>query len=175
MWVSDSSYHQAVVKTFGHKCAYGERTLEADRAAVEHLDGMNRFRVGLHIVGNVLVSCKRCNNQKRSDESRIELPLASSGWESYLAHDGSRCVNGCKTCAYWEGVWLDRETRAQKMILACKRITAFRAQFPKAVLCGERARSKHQSIVEDLYRDGQEFASTIIKKSVSSALTDLVL
>jgi predicted restriction endonuclease len=70
MRVSDPSYHRAVVETFGHQCAYCERTLETDRAAVEHLDGMNRFRVGLHIVGNVLVSCKRCNNQKRNDDSR---------------------------------------------------------------------------------------------------------
>jgi hypothetical protein len=174
MRVSDASYAHAVVRTFGNNCAYCERSLEADRAAVEHLDGMNRFRVGLHIVGNVVMSCKRCNNQKRGDDSKVHLPLEGSGWESYLAHDGSRCEPGCKTCFYWEGIWPERETRVRKMFLARERISAFRAQFSKAILCGERARNNHQASVEALYRDGQDFASNRIKKSVSAALIDIL-
>jgi len=57
--VTDPEYTRAVAETFGTGCAYCDRPLEPDRASVEHLDGMNRHRVGLHVAGNVVVSCKR--------------------------------------------------------------------------------------------------------------------
>jgi hypothetical protein len=41
LWVSDPSYSAAVIQAFGHDCLYCGRILEQDRAAVEHLDGMN--------------------------------------------------------------------------------------------------------------------------------------
>ena len=72
---NDASYAKQVAATFGDACAYCGRVLEADRAAVEHLEGMNRFRVGLHIPGNVVVACKRCNSSKRLDDQRPALVL----------------------------------------------------------------------------------------------------
>ena len=79
--VTDIRYADAVTAAFGNSCCYCSRSLEHDRAAVEHLDGMNRFRVGLHIQGNVIVACKRCNGEKRRDDQPRELSLAESGWE----------------------------------------------------------------------------------------------
>jgi len=102
--VTDPNYAFAVFKAFGNACCYCGRALESDRAAVEHLDGMNRFRVGLHIPGNVIVSCTRCNREKRRDDSTPKLVLADSGWESFLSHDSTRCVAGCNSCAYWNSV-----------------------------------------------------------------------
>src|SRR4051812_21277901 len=55
--VNDPRYAKAVCEAFGSNCCYCGRTLESDRASVEHLDGMNRFRIGLHIPGNVIVAC----------------------------------------------------------------------------------------------------------------------
>jgi hypothetical protein len=97
--VSDSDYIEAVVQRFGDCCCYCERPLENDRAAVEHLDGMNRFRAGLHIPGNVTVSCKKCNNEKRRDDQRPELVLANSGWESFRlgrGHGRSQMEHGAR-------------------------------------------------------------------------------
>lgn len=59
---------------------------------------MNRCRAGLHVAGNVLVACRRCNNEKRRDDSLAKLVLANSGWESFLSHDGGRCPSSCLTC-----------------------------------------------------------------------------
>jgi hypothetical protein len=61
---------------------------------------MNRFRVGLHVPGNVAVACRRCNSEKRRDDQKVALILATTGWESFLAHDGTRCAAVCKTCSY---------------------------------------------------------------------------
>ena len=41
--VNDPCYTQAVEAAFGAACCYCGNPLEIDRAAVEHLDGMNRF------------------------------------------------------------------------------------------------------------------------------------
>jgi hypothetical protein len=85
--VTDIRYVGDVANTFGPKCCYCERLLENDRAAVEHLDGMNRFRMGLHIPGNVVVACTRCNREKRRDDSTPQLKLAqtSSFGRQYFA------------------------------------------------------------------------------------------
>lgn len=168
--VSDTSYTQMVAKTFGTSCVYCERHLESDRASVEHLDGMNRFRVGLHVAGNVVVSCKRCNNEKRRDDARPVLSLADSGWESFLAHNGLRCETPCKTCEYWESVWPDRNERIQKMGAAVKHLATFRAKFPESVLWSARAHADLKLTLEAIYRSGQEFAEMTIKEAVVRAL-----
>jgi hypothetical protein len=94
--VADEKYVHAVETEFGGHCCYCGRLLESDRAAVEHPDGMNRFRAGLHIPGNVIVSCKKCNNEKRRDDQLHELTLAlkqaSRGrqrgqWDNFLNLD----------------------------------------------------------------------------------------
>ncbi len=59
-------YAEAVEAAFGSDCCYCQQPLEKDRASVEHLEGMNRFRLGLHIPGNVILACKRCNGEKAS-------------------------------------------------------------------------------------------------------------
>jgi hypothetical protein len=171
--VSDRGYTQAVTEKFGSSCAYCERKLEADRAAVEHLDGMNRFRVGLHIAGNVVISCKRCNSEKRRDDSLPVLHLADSGWESFLAHNGTSCGPDCKTCAYWKTVWPEPEVRMQNLAQARSRIDEFRSEFPAALSHSAQVLSEHKARLEMLYREGQEFAKTTITKSVAQALIQI--
>ncbi|MDA0767020.1 MAG: HNH endonuclease signature motif containing protein [Verrucomicrobia bacterium] len=111
MAVSDPLYGESVIRSFGQNCAYCGSSLENDRSAIEHLDGMNRIRVGLHVPGNVAMACKPCNNEKRRDDQIPQLILANSGWESFLCHDGSRCLEDCKTCAYWAYKWPSEGTR----------------------------------------------------------------
>src|SRR5207237_2307009 len=79
--VTDTDYVNAVAATFSNNCSYCNCALEVDRAALEHLVGMNRLRIGLHVPGNVVLACKRCNNEKRRDDSLQTLDLAESGWE----------------------------------------------------------------------------------------------
>ncbi len=131
--VNDADYARNVVATFGDGCGYCQRPLESDRAAVEHLDGMNRFRVGLHIPGNVIVACKRCNSAKRQDDQLLMLRLAGSGWESFLSHDGSRCEPSCKTCLYWRSVWADEALRENALRSASTKITLFRNSYPDSI------------------------------------------
>lgn len=107
-------YLSAVDSQFGIYCCYCARPLESDRVAIEHPDGMNRFRAGLHIPGNVIISCKKCNNEKRRDDQANILTLANSGWESFLSHDATRCNCDCKTVC--TGVQYGPTTRKKETI-----------------------------------------------------------
>lgn len=173
--VSDSSYHKAVLSTFENRCLYCNRGLEHDRAAVEHLDGMNRFRIGLHVPGNVAMACRRCNSEKRRDDQRVQLILASTGWESFLSHDGSRCEKTCKTCEYWTSVWPDSQTRSVMLQKACHRIHHFRLPFARFIQWSDVTRPAVQTRVEKLYRSCQVFATTEIEKLTADIAFDFGL
>lgn len=85
MNVSDSRYSNSVVAAFGWNCLYCEKQLTASVVpVVEHLNGMNRMSVGLHVPGNVAMACKTCNNQKRNDDQK--LTLAENGWSNIKRH-----------------------------------------------------------------------------------------
>jgi hypothetical protein len=170
--VSNSDYLASVVNAFGHRCIYCNRDLEHDRAAVEHLDGMNRFRVGLHVPGNVAVACRRCNSEKRRDDQKPVLHLAPNGWSSFLAHDGKRCESGCKTCNYWATVWTDPSERSESLLSSQVRIQAFRQPFEKYIIWSDEARAEIQSKVETLYRSCQAFATNEIEKLTSQLTFD---
>jgi hypothetical protein len=167
--VNDGAYADAVAAEFENNCCYCLRPLEKDRAAVEHLDAMNRFRLGLHLPGNVIVSCKRCNGEKRRDDQIGNLTLADGGWESFLSHDSTRCLQDCKTCAYWRAVWPDVAERVARMRMARQKIAAFRARDPNSLDWSERTKRQLQQTVDGLYRDCQEFATARINKSVAEA------
>ncbi len=173
MNVADPRYANAVVAKFGTNCCYCGKELEADRAAVEHLDGMNRFRAGLHIQGNVIVSCKKCNNEKRRDDQLHQLKLADSGWESFLSHDSTKCAETCKTCHYWKLVWPEQKQRSRNLQNALKRIFEFRTEYDQATQLGLKAQlSLHQEL-ERLYRECQSFATSHIKGSLDQVISNL--
>jgi len=167
--VADPKYGNAVETEFGGYCCYCGRLLESDRAAVEHPDGMNRFRAGLHIPGNVIVSCKKCNNEKRRDDQHHELTLAKTGWESFLSHDGTKCGEHCKTCAYWKTVWPD-EIRAQNLKAARRKILEFRARYSESIDLNLKAHDSLRKELDKIYRECQSFASGRIKEAVELLL-----
>lgn len=164
LFVSNADYSTAVIEAFAHRCLYCNRNLEFDRAAVEHLDGMNRFRVGLHVPGNVAVACRRCNSEKRRDDQKPQLSLSESGWESFLSHDGTRCDPSCKTCGYWTSVWPDHSMKIQMLRDAVTRVQTFRIPYRRFIAWSEITRPAIQTRVEGLYRACQHFASTEIAK-----------
>src|SRR5665213_1398932 len=88
--VDGEEYEELVRSHFANRCPYCSCDLLSTISVIEHLDGMNRYRAGLHVPGNVLVACRKCNGEKRRDDSVRTLTLAGSGWESFLSHDGSR-------------------------------------------------------------------------------------
>jgi len=96
--VDSMEYAEIVRRQFNNQCPYCSRDLVNRVSVIEHLDGMNRLRAGLHVPGNVLVACSQCNSEKRRDDSLKVLLLAKSGWESFLSHDGGRCTPSCLTC-----------------------------------------------------------------------------
>jgi hypothetical protein len=175
--VSDPLYAKAVTDAFGHGCLYCGRLLEHDRSAVEHLEGMNRFRLGLHIPGNVAVACVKCNREKRRDDQLQLLTLAKSGWESFLSHDMLRCPKNCKTCIYWTTLIADQEERQARLAAAMERIRAFRTPYTALLAGTERTRTLIKSKVETLYRECQEFAVSRIRElggEVSAELEVLI-
>jgi hypothetical protein len=171
--VTDAAYTEAVASTFENNCCYCCLPLEEDRASVEHLEGMNRFRLGLHIPGNVIVACKRCNGEKRRDDQLIQLILAETGWESFLSHDSTRCEVVCNTCRYWRAVWPNSAERTENVKDARQKITVFRAQYPKSLEWSYRARTLLRSTVDSLYRECQEFATDQIRKTAEQAFLKL--
>lgn len=157
--VNTPVYTQQVEQAFGSACLYCARPLENERAAVEHFEGMNRFRLGLHIPGNVAVACVWCNREKRRDDQMPFLQLAQSGWESFLAHDSSRCPSACKTCAYWKQRFPDESERNRHLKEAARRIHRFRGGFSAVIGEAEKIKGILQNSVEELYRECQDFAT----------------
>ena len=172
MNVTDLAHADAVDAEFGNQCCYCGQPLEKDRAAIEHLDGMNRFQVGLHLPGNVVVACKRCNGEKRRDDQIHDSGLAGSGWEAFLCHDSTRCQPTCKTCSYWREVWPDETQRRENMKKASQKISAFRARYPESMEWSRKAKTILRQEVDKLYRECQVFATDLIKKAVDDAFSD---
>src|SRR5579871_2543536 len=160
MRVDGDTYEVVVRASFENKCPYCLRDLLGNDAVIEHLDGMNRFRSGLHVPGNVLVACRKCNSEKRRDDSLRVLSLAATGWESFLAHDGSRCAPSCVTCCYWRGVWPDEIERKARLDENVSRIRLFRAKFDKFQAIMPSLAEAMPSLLAKLYLDCQSFAET---------------
>jgi hypothetical protein len=163
MRVDGEDYEKLVRERFGSTCPYCSRELTPTDSVIEHLDGMNRYRVGLHVPGNVLVACKRCNSEKRRDDSLQALLLGPTGWESFLSHDGTRCVAACHTCEYWKEVWPDEIERKHRLTSNLSRIRAFRGSFSEFQLLLPDFVKSHPSLLAKLYSDCQIFAEKEIR------------
>lgn len=164
--VDGEGYETLVREQFGNKCPYCSRDLTSALAVVEHLDGMNRYRAGLHVAGNVLVACRKCNGEKRRDDSLRTLSLASSGWESFLSHDGSRCIVSCATCLYWKQIWADDEERTARLRENLSRIHLFRSKFLELQRSLPPLTETLPELLTKLYADCQAFAETEIKSLI---------
>jgi hypothetical protein len=166
--VDSEEYENVVRERFGNRCPYCTRELTNSDSVVEHLDGMNRLRAGLHVPGNEFVACKRCNSEKRRDDSLKTLLLASSGWESFLSHDGTRCAKPCRTCAYWETIWPDKTERVLRLSENLERARSFRATFPEFQQALPSFIETQTALLTKLYTDCQTFA----EREINSLLTD---
>lgn len=129
--VDSEEYEEQVREVFSNRCPYCSRDLAETTSVIEHLDGMNRYRGGLHLPGNVLVACRKCNIEKRRDDSLRVLSHANSGWESFLSHDGTHCAASCPTCLYWRSIWEDEPERPLRLGENLERIRSFRRSFPE--------------------------------------------
>jgi hypothetical protein len=161
--VDSQEYEELVRRLFNNRCPYCSSDLAGTIPVIEHLDGMNRLRAGLHVPGNVLVACKRCNSEKRRDDSQTILSLATTGWESFLSHDGTRCSEACLTCCYWEGIWQDREERRAKLAENLKNVRSFRQAFVEFERVLPSLVRTLPGLLAKLYSDCQSFAETEIK------------
>jgi hypothetical protein len=166
--VDGEEYEKLVRARFGNRCPYCSRDLTDSDSVIEHLDGMNRLRAGLHVPGNVLVACKRCNSEKRRDDSLRILSLARSGWESFLSHDGTRCAMPCRTCQYWGSIWTDGTERALRLSENLERVRSFRAAFAEFQQALPAFMEAQPALLTKLYTDCQTFA----EREINSLLTD---
>lgn len=161
--VDGEEYENLVRRQFGNRCPYCCCDLAGTSSVIEHLDGMNRYRAGLHLPGNVVVACRRCNGEKRRDDSIRRLHLAATGWESFLSHDGKRCDRNCATCRHWEHVWpagTDRETQLRENL---EKIRSFRNQFTEFERVLPVVSATLPALLTSLYSDCQVFAEREIK------------
>lgn len=161
--VDSQEYEDLVREKFNNRCPYCSCDLAATLSVKEHLDGMNRLRGGLHVPGNVLMACKRCNNEKRRDDSLKFLSIAPTGWESFLSHDGSKCPANCATCRYWESIWVDRKERTERLSENLGSIRVFREDFREFQCILPNLRQTLPEVLIKLYADCQKFAETEIK------------
>jgi len=158
--VDSEEYEKLVREGFNQRCPYCSCDLRTTIAVIEHLDGMNRYRTGLHVPGNVLVTCRRCNIEKRRDDSLSILSLAKSGWESFLSHDGTRCAASCLTCRYWKSVWQDEGERRIRLSDNLAKIRAFRGSFSQLEQVLPLLAKTLPPMLTKLYSDCQVFAET---------------
>jgi hypothetical protein len=161
--VDGEKYEELVRQRFDNRCPYCSRDLANTVSAIEHLDGMNRYRAGLHVPGNVLVACKKCNSEKRRDDSLKVLSLARFGWESFLSHDGTRCAPSCLTCSYWKSIWGDETERRLRLRENLERVRSFRHEFSEFEQILPSLMEMLPTLLTKLYSDCQTFAETEIK------------
>ena len=161
--VDHEEYGKLVRERFNNQCPYCCCDLANTACVIEHLDGMNRCRAGLHVAGNVLVACRRCNNEKRRDDSLPSLSLAATGWESFLSHDGTRCAESCLTCRYWKGIWPDERERRQRLGQNLESIRSFRNSFAEFQQILPAINQTLPALLTKLYTDCQAFAEKEIK------------
>ncbi|HXX19467.1 MAG TPA: hypothetical protein VEJ46_08695 [Candidatus Acidoferrum sp.] len=160
----DSEEYEELVRTrFNNRCPYCSRELANRTSVIEHLDGLNRYRTGLHVPGNVLVACRDCNIEKRRDDSLRSLSLAASGWESFLSHDCTRCADTCLTCGYWSRVWGNAVERRERLKENLERIRSFRHEFPDFEDLLPSLTQRLPGLLTKLYSDCQTFAETEIR------------
>ena len=160
----DGEKYEALVRgQFNNLCPYCSRDLANTVSVVEHLDGMNRYRAGLHVPGNVLVACRKCNSEKRRDDSSKTLSLARSGWESFLSHDGTRCDSSCLTCRHWKSIWEDETERRVRLNENLQRIRSFRSSFLEFEQVLPSLMETLPTLLTKLYSDCQTFAQAEIK------------
>ena len=171
--VESEKYGEMVRSHFENRCPYCLLDLSQTTPIVEHLDGMNRYRAGLHVPGNVLIACKRCNSEKRRDDSLHKLVLADSGWASFLSHDMTRCAQPCASCRYWAEIWEDAGNRQAAMAQNLSRIRSFRLEFPAYEALTKSLAPELSSGMSKLYSDCQQFAETEIKSLMAGFLTRL--
>ncbi len=165
--VDSHEYGQAVRILFNNRCPYCSCDLALTIPVIEHLDGMNRLRVGLHVPGNVLVACKKCNSEKRRDDSQKVLSLASTGWESFLSHNGVACLKTCLTCKYWESIWRDPTERKMRLEENLQSVRSFRNGFPEFERVLPSISLTLPDLLAKLYSDCQNFAEIEIKTLLS--------
>jgi hypothetical protein len=161
---ADSEEYENLVRDrFDNRCPYCSCDLTISESVIEHLDGMNRYRAGLHVPGNVLVACRRCNGEKRRDDSLRILSLAATGWESFLSHDGTRCATSCLTCRYWASIWADEAERRLRLSENLQRVRSFRNAFSEFQQILPSLMETQPALLTKLYVDCQGFAETEIK------------
>lgn len=163
MRVDGEEYGELVRRSFGNRCPYCSCELAYTIPVIEHLDGMNRYRAGLHVPGNVLVACRKCNSEKRRDDSLKILSLATSGWESFLLHEGTSCTSSCLTCRYWGSIWQDEKERRVRLSENLERIRSFRRAFPEFEQLLPSLAETLPALLTKLYADCQIFAEAEIK------------
>jgi hypothetical protein len=161
--IDSQEYEKLVRDRFNNRCPYCSCDLTVTAAVIEHLDGMNRYRAGLHVPGNVLVACGKCNCEKRRDDSLKTLSLAKFGWESFLSHDGSRCADTCVTCRYWKGIWGDETERSLRLGENLEKIRSFRSAFPEFEQVLPSLMDTLPALLTKVYSDCQNFAETEIR------------
>lgn len=166
--VDGEEYEQLVRKWFNNRCPYCSRNLADTVSVIEHLDGMNRYRAGLHAPGNVLVACRKCNTEKRRDDSLKALSLARSGWESFLSHDSTRCAASCLTCLYWKSIWADETERKLRLGENLRTIRSFRTEFTEFEQVLPSLTNTLPALLTKLYSDCQTFAEKEIKSLLES-------
>ena len=166
--VDREEYEELVRSQFNNRCPYCSRDLANTISVIEHLDGMNRYRAGLHVPGNVLVACKTCNSEKRRDDSLKVLWLARSGWESFLSHDGNRCPASCLTCRYWMSIWKDETERGLRLSENVQRLRSFRRRFSEFEQILPSLSETLPALLTKLYSDCQTFAETEIKSLLAT-------
>lgn len=161
--VDGGEYEELVRRRFNNRCPYCSCDLANTVPTIEHLDGMNRYRAGLHVPGNVLVACRRCNSEKRRDDSLKVLSLARFGWESFLSHEGTRCAATCLTCRYWRSIWEDETERGLRLRENLQRVRSFRREFSEFEQALPSLMETLPELLTKLYSDCQTFAEAEIK------------
>ena len=166
--VDGEEYEELVRRWFNNKCPYCSRNLADTVSVIEHLDGMNRYRAGLHAPGNVLVACRKCNSEKRREDSLKVLSLAKSGWESFLSHEGTSCSTSCLTCRYWKTIWEDETERRLRLSENLQRVRSFRRAFSELEQVHPSLTEALPALLTKLYSDCQTFAEKEIKSLLES-------
>jgi hypothetical protein len=126
--VTSTEYAETHRRFFGDSCAFCSEPLVARDTHAEHLDAMNRLRAGLHVAGNVVLACSRCNMAKRQDDHGRRARQDVSGWLGFLSHAGQ--CSSCKSCDLWSSRLPAQSERSRFLDSRAEVLRSFRALYP---------------------------------------------
>jgi len=97
---SMAAQKEEILRFFDHRCCYCETEIGSRNMSEDHLVPINKTALGLHCWGNIVPSCKACNEAKHLKSWDAYLSLVCGGDREALTRRHQKLFDFLATYAY---------------------------------------------------------------------------